>query len=428
LSKLEYLSVAHNDHNGNLPECPWTQLQTLDLDDNDFSGNLPKNVCDRTHMVALRAAGNLLTGSIPSCLAHWTNLEYLDVSDNALEGSLPSMLTQLTNLKEFIATNNKFTGNPTRIWNSMTQLQILYAQDNRLDGRLDGDFIQNATELIALDISENNFTSHVLPTHLLNMPKLQVLDLSLNNLKGHLPTDIKLQDTLVFFSANRNNFDGGIPSQLQNLQGLEHLDLSHNSFHGPLREEILTNLPNLMNLLLGHNPNLHAATLPSQLVQMVQLQELVLSDTQRYGPLPDLTGLTNLRILALDHNNMTSTIPTHYGTLPELQYLLLQNNPLLEGAVPDFSQATSLETILLDNTNMNTQGWEELCQLPMFKTVAEIWSEVTLTSDCDAHCDCCHCCSDNKTDCSDVTMDSLQWEWEVGARRQVPTLVDSKNV
>jgi Leucine-rich repeat (LRR) protein len=53
------------------------------------------------------------------------------------------------------------------------------------------------------------------------------------------------------------------------------------------------------------------------------------------GPLPDwLGGLSELRQLDLQRNNLRGSIPPQYGNLVNLLYFNLKDNPELNGTIP----------------------------------------------------------------------------------------------
>ena len=79
--------------------------------------------------------------------------------------------------------------------------------------------------------------------------------------------------------------------------------------------------------------------------------ELSLKGTNRVGPIPDFIGeeMRNLKLLSLDNNNLTGSIPETLGHLKRMEYLLLNQNDLT-GEVPDTLKhlhALSKSTFLL---------------------------------------------------------------------------------
>lgn len=264
------------------------------------------------------------------------------------------------------------------------------------------------------------------------MPRLRVLDLSGNVLQGHLPMVLTDNTELLFFSVHNNLLDGGIPAALQKLSAITHLDLSDNSFHGPLRKELFE-MSSLQIFFLSNNPLLHEGPIPPGLDHMTQLREFSLRRTNRNGTLPDLLNFKALELADFGSNQLTGSIPTSYGKLPNIRHLLLNRNRL-SGPVPEFDLAWNLQTLLVDGTNV-TGDFTSLCSLPTFTdgqdhSIAESVVVADCGNDNDSAiiCDCCHCCRPSTISttsgggCSDALIVALDWNWEYGFRYQVREL------
>lgn len=92
---------------------------------------------------------------------------------------------------------------------------------------------------------------------------------------------------------------------------------------------------------------------PSQLTQCSKLQVLHLTFCSIVSTLPDFTNFPDLKVLELNHNNFTGSIPTSLGNLQHLEIIHLFNNKLT-GSLPAFA-STVLEVLdvrenLLDGT------------------------------------------------------------------------------
>ena len=119
---------------------------------------------------------------------------------------------------------------------------------------------------------------------------------------------------------------------------LDDLSLRHNQLTGPIPD--LSGLTNLVvldlseNQLTGSIPDLSALT---------KLSVLSLENNQLTWPIPNLSALTNLVSLDLGHNQLTGQIPD-LDSLTNLTYLDLSYNQLT-GPVPDLSALTVLATL-----------------------------------------------------------------------------------
>jgi len=86
-----------------------------------------------------------------------------------------------------------------------------------------------------------------------------VVDLSNNNIGGHLPSDFGSLEALYSLSLANNHLTGTIPSSLSLMEQLESLDLSYNELTGSIPPELgnlsLTSLTLAYNDLSGEIPS-----------------------------------------------------------------------------------------------------------------------------------------------------------------------------
>ena len=95
---LVFVDLSNNSFTGALPVFGTeSHLATLKVSHNRFSGRIPNTIgsfgSDGNGLVVLHAAGNQLTGTLPSAIGLLSSLEELDVSDNLLTGRLPALHT-----------------------------------------------------------------------------------------------------------------------------------------------------------------------------------------------------------------------------------------------------------------------------------------------------------------------------------------------
>ena len=128
-----------------------------------------------------------------------------------------------------------------------------------------------------------------------------------------------------------NQLAGEIPTELGNLINLEELDLADNQLTGTIPLE-LGRLSDLIELTLSDNQL--TGTIPLELGRLSDLIELTLSDNQLTGTIPlELGNLGNLEVLTLAENQLTGTIPLELGSLSDLIELTLASNQLT-GTIP----------------------------------------------------------------------------------------------
>ncbi len=119
-----------------------------------------------------------------------------------------------------------------------------------------------------------------------------------------------------------NNKLTSIPSEIVQLVNLQELYLSENKLTSIPPE--IGQLVNLQILKLNSNKLTY---ITSEIKQLVNLQRLTLSDNKLKSIPPELGQLTNLQELYLSYNKLIS-IPTEIGQLVNLQELYLAGNPI----------------------------------------------------------------------------------------------------
>ncbi|KAG8390912.1 hypothetical protein BUALT_Bualt01G0132900 [Buddleja alternifolia] len=99
--------------------------------------------------------------------------------------------------------------------------------------------------------------------------------------------------------------------------------------------------------------NLAGVFAPHTLTQLRQLRVLSLQNNSLTGPVPDLSGLLNLKVLFLSRNYFSGSIPPSISTLPRLKTLDLSYN-MLAGPIPaSFNGLDRLYYLRLDFNRFN---------------------------------------------------------------------------
>ena len=138
-------------------------------------------------------------------------------------------------------------------------------------------------------------------------------------------------ENVTALDLSGNNLRGTLPSDLGTLTSLTTLDLSDNGLSGTIPD--LTALTSLLDLDLGDNQL--SGTIPDWLGSLTALQELSLRDNRLTGAIPEELGdLTQLDLLYLDDNRLSGAIPAELGNLNQLDVTRFAGNTLT-GCVPD---------------------------------------------------------------------------------------------
>jgi len=148
-----------------------------------------------------------------------------------------------------------------------------------------------------------------------------------------------------------NELAGTIPSDIGNLTDLQELELDRNQLNGTIPTDI-GNLTNLQELELDRNHLI--GTIPTDIGNLTNLQVLELDRNQLNGAIPtEIGNLINLQVLDLNRNQLNGKIPTEIGNLINLHSLDLGFNQL-NGAIPaEIINLANLQSLYLDSNQLN---------------------------------------------------------------------------
>ncbi|KAK3411538.1 hypothetical protein EUGRSUZ_I00290 [Eucalyptus grandis] len=388
---LAHLNLSKNSLTGfsSYPvKFKWANLQTLDLRYNGMEGQLP--VPPRSILFYL-ASNNKLTGQIPLAMCQLSSIQILDLAKNELSGVLPSCLSNLSNTLSTLSLHgNGFYGRIPRLQKGACELKMVDLSDNQLQGPLPRG-LGKCVGLEFLNLGNNRIVD-TFPSGLGSLPnlkepqgnhhrfpKLHIIDLSMNNFSGGLPSKyfdswnamkfaepdeaVYFTEQMVqeaWFSTSSGEYDysitilnKGIEMEYNKiLEYLTVIDLSSNSFVG----EIPSSIGSLTELhLLNLSNNAIAGSIPSSLGNLTNLEALDLSGNELTGKIPpELTKLTSLAFFNVSDNRLSGPIPREkqFNTFENSSYARnwgLCGAPLtkkcsnLEASPPPPSQGTSVK-------------------------------------------------------------------------------------
>jgi hypothetical protein len=236
-----------------------------------------------------------------------------------------------------------------------------------------------------------------------DLPKLEHLYMTYNELTGTLPTILSLEDMSFGF----NYFTGTISDSVA-YPNLRYAYVQNTFISGSLPQSFFS--PRLIELDLWENQ--FSGSLSDELVRSLkQLSFLDLSANDLTGTIPIEIGLlSNLELLYLDSNFFSGTIPSQMQALKRLSNLWLANNEL-SGNLP--VELASLVTGTLQLSGNNLTGSLDLG----YCNQTDVFTKVR--ADCgganpEVECSCCTtCCDSSSGNCTlnKEALCSLETSW-----------------
>ncbi|KAK7359080.1 hypothetical protein VNO77_01026 [Canavalia gladiata] len=293
-------------------------------------------------------------------------LSTLNLSGNDfMQYEVPAFIGSMKNLRHLDLSNANFKGK--LLYENLVNLSRLESLDLSGKGNSlkmnDLKWLHGFSSLTSLDLSEVDLSSNANDWFLYigMLPSLVTLRLSsceLHILPHSLPEG--KFDSLVTLDLSFNYFTGTIPDWLfENCLKLQHLDLSNNQLQGSIPDSIVK-LTSLVTLDLSYNELF--GSIPSTLSQNRPgtnpcLKELHLSNNQLNGSLErSLVQLPELVVLDLAQNKFESNITeAHLANLKGLRVLDLSFNHIRLNVSKNWVPPFQLEIIGLGNCQLGPQ-------------------------------------------------------------------------
>ncbi|TYG82097.1 hypothetical protein ES288_D01G060000v1 [Gossypium darwinii] len=272
--------------------------------------------CGSQHqrVIALNLSNMLLTGTLPPQIGNLSFLTSLNLMNNSFHGSLPIQLANLHRLRFIELGENYFYEEIPSWFGSFPELQYLSLSANKFTGQIPSDMFER-------------------------LPKLQSLNLGMNNLSGKIPIDLLKCKELQFINLESNRLEGILPEEIGNLTKLRSLHLDNNRIQGEIGD-----LLNLEQLTMSNNGLLRH---PPTMYNLTRLRILDLSRNHLSGPIPfDFPSLLNLEQLNISFNMFGGSIPSTISNLTRLTILDTFTN-YLSGEIPSdmFERLSKLQVL-----------------------------------------------------------------------------------
>lgn len=147
----------------------------------------------------------------------------------------------------------------------------------------------------------NNKLMGTISPNIDNLNLAQEIYLGQNSLTGMLPANIGTNrpNNWRFFSVYQNQLTGPIHTNMK-LKNMYMLDLSRNEFYGTIPEDITQeNFSTLRLLYMDHN--LLTGTIPGSLMQMRKMKGLFLNDNRKYDAAKQVIDIVHCTFFSHPH-------------------------------------------------------------------------------------------------------------------------------
>ncbi|XP_044490312.1 phytosulfokine receptor 1 [Mangifera indica] len=363
LSKFQYLVAHSNKFSGRIPISLSNSptLHLLNLRNNSLAGSLDLNCSAMTSLTSLDLGTNRFTGSLPSNLPFCRQLKSINLARNNLSGQIPESFGNFQSLSYLSLTNAGIVNlsSALQILQHCSNLTALVLTRNFPDEELPADPGLQFQNLKALVIANCRLRG-LIPQWLSGCTKLQLLDLSWNQLSGRIPDWFGSFNDLFYLDLSNNTFIGEIPKSITGLPSLISRNISleepspdipfflkrNDSVRGFQYNQILSFPP---TIYLSHNA-LNGSIWP-EFGNLKKLNVLNLKANDLSGPIPsELSGMTSLESLDLSHNNLTGTIPSSLVELSFLSKFSVAFNQLY-GKIPSGGQFATFPNSSFEGNN-----------------------------------------------------------------------------
>nr|XP_043612314.1 probably inactive leucine-rich repeat receptor-like protein kinase IMK2 [Erigeron canadensis] len=206
----------------------------------------------------------------------------------------------------------------------------------------------NAENVVSIQLPWKGLGGSISPD-IGNLQSLRRISLHDNLLSGPIPQSLWLLPNLRGVYLFNNRLSGSIPASLViGSPALLNLDVSNNYLNGTIPLHFVSNSAHIYRFNLSYNS--FSGSIPPSLFTD-SLTFLALQHNNLSGSIPAAASPSHLRRLTLDHNFLTGSIPPSLIT-PALQFLDLSNNAI-NGAFPSFTSSSNLSLVILDNNRLN---------------------------------------------------------------------------
>ncbi|PHT27229.1 hypothetical protein CQW23_33172 [Capsicum baccatum] len=200
-----------------------------------------------------------------------------------------------------------------------------------------------------------------IPFTIINISRIELIAFTGNSLSGDLPNGLcKGLPILKGLYLSINKLRGHMPTSLSNCSQLQILSLSENEFDEPIHSAI-GNLSNLQ--ILGLGTNHFSGIIPQEIGNLVNLMELWMEENQMTGSVPiSIFNISVLQVLSLSRNNLNGFLAREIGNLTKMQRLQISGNKLIgkmtnKSQMMDAIMSVGVSNIVTSSRTNAPQQW-----------------------------------------------------------------------
>ncbi|CDY68687.1 BnaAnng28030D, partial [Brassica napus] len=289
------------------------------------------------------------------------HLEILDLSYNFFNRSVFLLLNEVVSLKTLFLGGN-YIGSDFHVKEliNLKNLELLDLKLNNISGHLPGKELTKLKKLKALDL------------RLCKLQQLQELQVSQNRFVGEIPLCFSIFSKLRVLDLSSNHLSGKLPPFISNFKSMEYLSLHDNNFEGLFSLDLISELTELKVFKLSSKYSMLQVveTSASSTGLKSQLRSLTLSNCNLSNIPGFLRYQKELRVLDLSSNTLSGAFPTWLlKNNTKLQWLKLSHNSFTGPIIPRSSEETSLMTLIMDNNMFTGKLTENLRNLRLLTVI-----------------------------------------------------------
>lgn len=261
-----------------------------------------ESASDFRHIQSLGLRDRGIVGKIPAAIGELAELRYLFLSGNQLSGDIPAELFALPKLENVDLSGNAYGGAIPAGFGTMPSLTTLELKNNAYSGAVPETILHN-TKIATLNLLGNKLSGNTL-ADFTGMTGLKYLNVSQNDVSGPIP-DLGALTELLSLSAWECGLTGEIPETLYALDKLQVLDLSGNRLSGGVSASVSG---------------------------LSEIRYLALDNNQLRGTLPDAFTMEKLEAVHLEHNYLRGMAPATLKARADAGAEVFLNDNYMTGA------------------------------------------------------------------------------------------------